>query len=146
VGLTDPTKGSILSATRTDPTPVVIGGKQVSGDVSVVNPTGNVVYGGASIGGTNDPAQIANHIHRGVPEPVFPSIDATTYAAFATNKYAGGSTLSNCYIPPNTNPTFSGNATIEGVLYVMAPNVLNFKGNCTIKGCIVVQNNAPGDL
>jgi len=141
-GLTDPTKGSILSADMIDPTPVSIGGKAVSGDISIVNPAGTVDTGGASVGGTSNPAQIAQHIHKGVPAPTFPSIDTSVFTAFATNKYAGGSTLNNVYIPPNTNPQFTGGATINGVLWIQSPNVVSFKGNATINGVIVTDNNA----
>jgi hypothetical protein len=147
IGQNDPTKGSVLSATMTDPVPVVIGGKQVSGDISVVNPGGTVSYGSnVSIGETNDPTLIPEHIHIGVQPPLFPTIDTSSYAAYATNKYVSGNTLTNCYIPPNTNPTFSGNTTITGVLLVQAPNIVNFKGNSTIQGCIVTDNSASLDL
>src|SRR3954451_5423809 len=52
VGQGDPTRGSVLSTSMTDPTPVVIGGKMVSGDISVANPAATVNFGSASIGGT----------------------------------------------------------------------------------------------
>ena len=141
-GLTDPTKGSILSADMTNPTPISIGGKAVSGDISIVNPAGTVATGGASIGGTSDPSQVPQHIHKGVPAPTFPTIDTSVFTAYATNKYAGGTTLNNVYIPPNTNPQFTGGATINGVLWIQAPNVVTFKGNATINGVIVTDNNA----
>ena len=62
----------------------------VSGDISVTNPAANVTYGGASIGGTKDPVQIAaKHIHKGVTAPDFPDIDTSAYAAYATTAYDG---------------------------------------------------------
>src|SRR4051794_33054460 len=102
VGQGDPTRGSVLSTSMTDPTPVVIGGKMVSGDISVANPAATVNFGSASIGGTKDPTQIvAKHIHKGVTPPDFPDIDTSAYAAYATTKWDGTSkTLVNNYIPP----------------------------------------------
>jgi hypothetical protein len=142
VGQGDPTRGSVLSTSLTDPTPVVIGGKMVSGDISIANPAGSVSYGSASIGGTKDPTLIPNHIHKGVTPPDFPDIDTSAYTAYATTPWDGTSnTLFNNYIPAGMNPSFTGGATITGILYIKAPNVVNFGGNLTINGAIVVENN-----
>lgn len=147
VGLGDPTRGSVLSTNLTDSTPVVIGGKEVSGDISIVNANGTVTYAGAKIGGTTNAALIAaEHIHKGVKEPAFPTVDTTVFANYATNQYTNGNTLDNAYIPPNTNPTFTGNTTIKGVLLVKAPNRVEFRGNTSIQGVIVVENAAPLNL
>jgi len=137
-GLTDPTKGSVLSADMSSATPVVIDGKEVSGDISIVNPSASVSVSGASVGGTSDPTKIPQHIHIGVPAPTFPIVDTSVFTQYATTPYTNGmSTLTNVYIPPNTNPKFTGGVTINGVLWVQAPNVVTFKGNCTICGVIV---------
>jgi len=144
VGQGDPTRGSVLSTSMTDLTPVVIGGKMVSGDISVANPAATVNFGSASVGGTKDPTQInAKHIHKGVTPPDFPEIDTSAYAAYATTPYTGtGTTLTNMYIPAGMNPpTFTG-VTINGVLFVKAPNTISFGGNTTINGAIVVENGA----
>lgn len=142
-GQGDPTRGSVLSTSSSDPNPVVIGGKMVSGDISVTNANANVTYSGASVGGTSDPAEIAaNHIHKGVTAPDFPNVDTSAYSAYATQAYDGTSTtLNNVYIPAGQNPKFSGNTTITGVLYVKAPNVIDFGGNVTLQGVIVVEND-----
>lgn len=100
---------------------------------------------GGPIGGTSDPVQIQKHIHIGVPPPVFPTVDISVFTAYATNRYSGGNTLTNCYIPPNTNPRFAGGTTINGVLWIQAPNVVSFRGNCTINGVIVCDTNGPFD-
>ena len=147
-GLTDPTKGSVLSADMTSSTPVVLNGKAVSGDVSVVNPSATVSVGaGTSVGGTSNPTQIPNHIHIGVPAPTFQWIDTSPFTAYATNTFnpvvmgTNNTTLTDIIIPPNTNPQFSGNATINGVLYIQTPNVVTFKGNATVNGVIVTDNS-----
>jgi hypothetical protein len=147
-GATDPTKGSILSTTMSDPTPVVATGKEVSGDISITNPNGNVTIGSStSVGGTNNLATIyAEHIHKGVPEPEFPTLDVSAFLTYATNTYTGGSTIINAVIPPNTNPTFAGGATLQGVIVLQSPNTVTFRGNCNLQGVIVVENDSPGDL
>ena len=146
-GLTDPTKGSVLSADMISATPVVIDGKSVSGDISIVDPNGSISVSGASVGGTSNPTQMQQHLHIGVPAPVFPTVDTSVFTQYATTQYTSGmSTLTNVYIPANTNPSFSGNTTINGVLYIEAPNNVTFRGNMTICGVIVSQtgSGAPG--
>ena len=149
-GDTDPTKGSILSTVTTDPNPVTIGGKEVSGDISITNPTGVVAYAGAKIGGTTDPFLISTqHIHKGVTAPDFPAVDTTAFAAFATTNIetVSGSTFVNTYIPPNSpKASFAGGTVIKGVLYIKSPNHVSFSGNTTIQGVIVVENGASFDM
>ena len=141
LGQPDPAKGSVLSTDMVDAIPITIGGKQVSGDVSISNPSGSISYSaGTSIGGTSDPSQIPNHIHIGVPSPLFPTVDTTPYqnaVTLSTYTATMGNTLTNVIIPPNTNPSFTGNATITGVLVIQAPNVVQFKGNAAVQGVIV---------
>src|ERR1051325_7146429 len=57
-----------------------------------------------------------------------------------------GSTLINCRIPANTNPKFTSNVNIKGVLYFETPNQIEFKGNADIQGVVVVQNNPTGNI
>jgi len=146
-GATDPTKGSVLSADMTSPTPVIIGGPMVSGDISMTNPAATAVIGaGTSVGGTSNPLQIPQHIHSGITAPTFPVVDTSPFTAYATNAYvAGSSTLTNVYIPPNTNPKFTGGVTINGVLWIQSPNVVTFKGGVTINGVIVTDTTGAFD-
>jgi hypothetical protein len=140
-GDTDPARGSILSAS-TDPVPVTIGGKEVSGSISITNPNGTVRVSGNAVGGD---------IHKGVDEPEFPMIDADVFLPYVKNTYTGGKSadnkfLENVRIPANTNPTFAGGTTLSGVIYVESPNKLTFRGNTTVKGIIVVENNPKGNI
>lgn len=146
-GQSDPTRGSILSTNMTDSTPIVIGGKEVSGDISITNPYGNVSFAGAKVGGTTDTTAIArDHVHKGVNEPDFPDVDVSEYAQYAVNRYTTGKVLNNAYIPAGTNPKFNGGADITGVLYIKAPNKVEFRGNVNIRGVIVVENGAAYSL
>ena len=155
-GLTDPTKGSILS-TSLDGTPVEIFGKKVSGDVSIVN-AGTVKFGSnVSIGGTTSHSLINQyHIHKNVPAPRFPDIDTTAYEqevvrTFSTtdsdNVITDAVLLENIRIPSGTGTkdrplVFSGNTRVVGVLYIEGTNVIEFAGNTSIQGVIVTANTA----
>ncbi|HZL37820.1 MAG TPA: hypothetical protein VFC78_21055 [Tepidisphaeraceae bacterium] len=147
-GATDPTKGSVLSATSGSNPLTMTGSPKISGDFSFSNASGTNSFANGSIAGykSNSP-NFAQHIHSGVTPPLFPYIDTSSYLAYTQNTYSGsGSTLVNTIIPPNTNPNFAGGTTIQGVLYIKAPNHVTFSGNTTITGAIVVENNPSGSL
>lgn len=136
-GDTDPARGSVLSASS-DAIPVNIGGKEVSGDVSITNPNGTVRTSHNAIGGT---------VHKGVDEPEFPTIDADVFLPYVKNTYTGGKngTTESIRIPAGTNPTFAAGTTLSGVIYVETPNTLTFRGHSTVNGIIVVENNPKGN-
>src|SRR5258706_6829381 len=141
LGQPNPDKGSILSVSTTEPTPIKVGGKVMSGDISVVNPDANVVVSGGSVGGSTDSTDIqTNHVHSGVDDPAFPTPATSMFIPYATNKYVPGkSTYSNIVIPPNTNPSFSSGTAFKGVVYVKTPNKISFAGNTSIQGVIVTD-------
>jgi hypothetical protein len=147
-GGSDPTRGSVLSASTTTTTPVTMSGNEsISGDVSIVNPNGHVsASGNATVAGyTSSNPNYTQHIHIGVTAPTFPTVDTASFATYATTTYTAGTrTLVNTVIPPNTNPNFSGNTTVQGVLYIQTPNQVTFSGNTTIQGAVVVQDNPTG--
>ena len=152
-GLTDPTKGSVLSTNRESLTPVEIMGTKISGDVSIVTNAEVKFQSNVSIGGTQNHTLIRrDHIHKNAKEPRFPDIDTTAYAQEVVNTYTSGMTnLENCRIPANTgtptNPLkFPGGATVRGVLLIEGPNVIQFGGNVNIQGVIVAANDAPQAL
>ena len=137
-------EGSILT-TSSAPTPVNVSAT-VAGELLLTSKTGNVALSNsASVGGTTT-AEKWNYVRKGVDEPEFPIVDSTPFRAFATNPYKDGQTVyRNTFIPANTNPNFSGETTIEGVMYVQHPNQLKFVAKATIKGIIIVENGArPG--
>jgi hypothetical protein len=144
LGQPDPTKGSILATDAGSGTPVSIGGKVVSGDISITNPNGNVAASGSIGGSTNAQDIQTNHIHKGVDEPEFPTVDTSMFIPYATNLYTPGKgTYSNIRIPPNTNPSFNAGTVLKGVIYVQQPNSITFNGNASIQGVIVTDTDKP---
>lgn len=147
-GATDPAKGSLLSATSSASPLTMSGSGSISGDFSFTNPAAAPSYGTGTIAGlkSND-SGFDSHIHAGVTPPIFPTIDAASYAQYATGTFPGSTdnvTLTNVTIPANTNPSFTGNVTIQGVLYIQTPNKVSFGGNTTVQGAIIVENNPQG--
>jgi hypothetical protein len=123
----------------------------VDGDVSVGPPDGNVgVVGNISIGGATG-AAIWNHVDLGVGDVPFPSIDPNVFAPFATNLVTsatgttGNKTFTNIRIKAGTNPTFSGNIIIKGVVFIETPNVVRFAGNLNFTGVMVTQDAGSGN-
>jgi hypothetical protein len=143
LGLNNPGEADVLSATYSTTNAIQLTGNvEIAGDAAVVNPDGSISRtGNATIGGN----QII-----GASEPEWPQVDITPFKAYATNVQSSGSssdlTLSNIIIPPNTNPTFSGNVTIRGVVYIQAPNKVKFSGNTTIIGTIVADQPSVDNL
>jgi hypothetical protein len=142
-GANTPSEGTILSATTSVKKAVQLTGNvNVSGDVVVCNSAGKISKSGnVSIGGQ----QII-----GAPEPEWPAVNISPFTAIANNVRSSGAsgniTLSNIRIPPNTNPTFSGNTTLNGVIYIQSPNKVSFSGNVTLTGLIVCDTPTTPNL
>ena len=148
-GANAPAEANILSATySTDQAFNMTGNAEIAGDISASNAdayaslTGNVKIGGVS---ASNPA-IIDHIHMGIGEVEFPEVDPSVYEPFATNivdshtSTNGNKSFTNIRIAAGTNPTFSGNITITGVLFIEAPNSVTFAGNLNFTGVIVTQD------
>jgi hypothetical protein len=122
----------------------------VAGDLYVPEGTVPTVYPNWSVGGTTNQIDITtNHIHKMAAEdmPPLPVPVTSIYQPFATNTYVSGQLLyKNIVIPPNTNPTFNGPVTIQGVVYIKQPNKVSFAGQCEITGVIVGENTGVGTL
>jgi Tfp pilus assembly protein PilX len=129
---------SIMSGKGTGPAISVSGG-MIGGDLNITA-AGLAAIGGGSVGGSTSAADIiANHTHV-VGAPDFPLFDTTVFKNFATNVYSGGSVLKNVRILANTNPKFTGGASIQGILYIESPNIVEFRGNVQMQGFIVFEN------
>ena len=114
----------------------------IGGSVGVLDLAYAAITGGTVHGTSNTTAMTSSGYLAAVSAPPeFPVIDTSVFAPYATTTYASGTTtLSNVVIPPNTNPKFTGNATINGILYVKSPNKIEFTGNTTLAGFIVFEN------
>ena len=126
----------------------IIGNSQIAGDVSIGNPIASVdIQGGqAGIGGETGQDAIDNHVEFGVPPSQFPEPDPSQFASFVTPldpnmDTSADATLENIRIPANTNPTFSGQVILKGIVYVETPNVVEFTGGADITGIIVGDGN-----
>jgi hypothetical protein len=143
VGANDPVEGSILSATYSTPQAIRMTGTcTVAGNADVCNPAGRIVKtGGVTIGGSQ---------RIGVSEPEWPEVDISPFTGYVQGSFTGNTatnlTLSNVSIPAGTNPTFTGNVVIYGVLHIESPNKVTFAGNCTVIGVIVADEPAVDSL
>ena len=148
-GANNSAEGSILSATYSTTNAVTITGNcAIQGDIYASNPdaavsmTGNVSVGGES----SNSAAVKDHIHIGIGAVDFPEVDPTVFEPYATNiidshtSTNGNKTFTNIRIKAGTNPTFSGNITIKGVVFVEQPNVVTFSGNTNMTGVLVTQD------
>jgi cytoskeletal protein CcmA (bactofilin family) len=120
------------------------GNSKIEGNVYITNPNGQAeLQGGqASIGGETLPEAL-NHVTPGSPEMEFPVPEPSLFEHYIEYTFGPGdntssdATYTNTRIPANTNPNFSGNTTIYGILYIESPNVVTFSGSIDITGIIV---------
>ena len=127
----------------------IIGNSQIAGDVKIVNPDGTVTLQGgqAGIGGETGSEAIENHVEIGVDETNFPIPDTDHFEQYVTgmtidsaniDTYSTtGGTFENIRIAAGTNPHFSGDVQLNGVIFIETPNVVTFTGNVDIAGIIV---------
>ncbi len=106
----------------------------ISGNVDLKDSYGSVAIS-ADVGGT---------INYGVTGRAIPTIDPSVFSPFAvttidSNTPTRNVTLINPRIAANTNPVFDNNVTIQGVLYIEAPNYVVFNNNATVTGVIVSE-------
>jgi hypothetical protein len=105
----------------------------------------------ASIGGETGQAAIDNHVFFDVPRSEFPKPNPSHFQPYINNvidsntDISSGATFENVRITAGTNPAFSGNVTLKGIVFVEAPNVVTFSGNTTITGIIVGNGDLNDD-
>ncbi len=124
----------------------IIGNSQIAGDVKVTNPDGVVTLQGgkAGIGGETGQAAIDNHVTTGVAPTQWPVPNTSHFEQYlsgqvidADTDLSTNTTYTNVRIAAGTNPHFSANTNINGVLFIETPNVVVFSGNCSITGMVV---------
>ncbi|HDY65664.1 MAG TPA: hypothetical protein ENH84_05485 [Phycisphaerae bacterium] len=105
----------------------------------------NVTVAGVS---WDDPS-LSEHLHFGTDITPVPRPDTSVFIALATNVVTdvsgSGQIFANIVIPPNTNPTFSSDVVVNGVLYIQSPNHVTFSGKATVNGIIVTDDPGPGE-
>ena len=124
------------------------GNATIQGDVSIVNALASVsLTGNCQIGGESGQDAVDNHVLIGAPLVELPVAEPNTFEPYAANLVDsstatnGNRTFENIRIAAGTNPTFSGNITINGVVYIESPNVVSFSGNTTLTGVVVAEGN-----
>lgn len=110
----------------------------------------NNVYGSFIMGGIN----VSNSsvvIDRSVKASGGATAD--TAATGNNGNTSGSGTLNvkeknfkNLYIKANTNPKFTANTNIDGVVYIEWPNKVEFGGGTTIRGAIVVATDGNNNI
>jgi len=128
------------------------GSSEIAGDVKIVNSSAYVSLTGgkAAIGGETG-QDAMKHVTIGVSACEFPNMTPTIFEGYATNVLSASTdlkksqTLTNARIPAGMNPKFTGKATIRGVLFVEAPNVVEFAGGASVTGVIVTNGSQSDD-
>jgi hypothetical protein len=137
-GLSMDSIANVASTYRSNPAVAVSGGT-IGGDVGVTGYDLTSISGG-SVGGTKDLAAIAKDHVKIVTPPAFPYVNTAVFEPFAINKVnVNASVVKNVRIPANTNPKFSGDVTIQGIMYIESPNVVEFRGGARMEGFIVFE-------
>jgi hypothetical protein len=144
-------EASVYIEAQNEDTALSLTGKcEIAGNVSIVDPCAAVaVSNSSSIGGDKGSAAM-NHVIQPVPPAEFPVPNPGLFEQYVgvgaehivTSGSSSNITLENVRIPAGVNPTFSGNVTIRGIVFIEQPNVVTFTGNTTITGIIA----GDGDL
>ena len=122
----------------------ITGNSQIAGNVKIVNPIATVdLKGGhAGIGGETGQDAVDNHVEFGVPPTEFPEPNPRYFEPYAINivdsntDTSSDTALENIRILANTNPTFSGHATVKGVVFIESPNIVLFTGTANLTAII----------
>jgi len=110
----------------------------IAGDVSIVDPVAAAqVSNASSISGDKGTAA-EQHVIQPVPSSEFPVPHPEYFKQYVENTIDTNNTVfENIIIPAGKNPTFSGNVTLNGIVFIETPNVVTFSGNTIVTGIIV---------
>jgi hypothetical protein len=130
----------------------ITGNSSIAGNVKIVNPLADVCLIGGKAGVGGETGQNAmKHIEIGVSAAEFPDMAPGVFQSYATNVLSSSTdlkksqTLTNIRIPAGMNPKFTAKTTIQGVLFVETPNVVEFAGGASITGVIVTNGSQTDD-
>ncbi len=169
-GYNEPSEGSIyIEAQDINQTFSIGGSANISGNVNIANPdhtsvhlSGNPWIDGAAVQpwwpfNPNDftEEEINDRgVYVNAEEIEFPTPDPHYFRQYATGPEITESmssvySLDNAVIKAGTNPTFTGDYSINGILYIEQPNTVTFGGSCEINAIIVAEGDhedpLPGD-
>ena len=140
-------EASVISTT-TNPVAIQVSGScRIDGDLSsTTTPTSVVISGSPTVAGSQDPLVIAQHVHFGVDAPTFPTIDTSVFSPLCTSVIDSSSDLShhgtvfnNVRVKARTNPTFSSDVVLNGIVYIEAPNIVTFTSKVTLNGIVATD-------
>ena len=149
IGVNYPTEANVLSATESVAEAIQVAGNvTISGDLFVSGEETRVTISGTpSVGGTSDAEEILSRVRR-VALPDFPAIDTEPFEQLAVNvvdaetDIGNKTTFDNIVIRANTDPVFSNQVTLNGVVFIEAPNNVTFVGGVTINGIVVTEESS----
>lgn len=146
------TDASIVSTAAGPMTVTVSGNAVIDGDISSVGPqTTVVIEGSPTIAGSQDPNVIATHVHFGVEPPAFPEVDTSIFSSLTTtvidtNTGWHNPEYNNVLIKAGTNPNFSGDVTLNGVVFIEVPNNVSFTSKVTLNGLVATEQKAGASI
>ena len=122
----------------------IVNHASIAGDVSIANPYATYSVGDqAEVGGATG-EDVHDHVHVGVDYIDFPTPNPSYFLPFATGEvldtntnWDNHATLNNCLVKANSNPTFTSDVTINGVLFIESPNIVSFAGKAVVNGIVV---------
>ena len=131
----------------------ITGNSQIAGNVSIANPIASVELqgGNAGIGGETGQDAIDNHVSFGVTPSDFPEPVPSYFEPYVTTiidsntDTASDATFENPKIPANTNPTFTAQMILKGIVYIETPNVVSFSGGADVTGIIIGDGDINDD-
>ncbi len=144
-GLNDPSEADIyIESDNYSQALTMTGNAEIAGDVGIANSLGYAdLSNNSEIGGESGQAAIDNHVSAGVDTIEFPVPFPILFEPYAVNivdsttTTSGDLTFQNIRVIANTNPNFSGNIILLGVIFVESPNQVLFSGNTVIIGVVV---------
>jgi hypothetical protein len=122
------------------------GKSSIAGKVSIANSAAVVdIASSSSVHGESGSSAL-QYVTVGADMCDFPTPNPAEFegyiqSTFQTGDPTSGVTLKNIEIPANTNPSFSGNTTIRGIMYIRSPNTVSFTGNAAIHGLILAEGD-----
>jgi len=142
-GANESQEGSMYSSAQIHGRAIDLGGTTFITGNAAVSADGAEIYAGSN-------ATIGGDRVTDAPDHEWPTVEVEPFEQYVENILVGQShddeTLVNIRIPADTNPTFNGNTSLYGIVYVESPNKVTFNGNATVCGIVVCEEPAVANL